>query len=176
MARREQRLGGGLFSSFGSLADYAARREIPVVPVVFNGTFRTEDELQSFIGEAHAQASALGGEREGVVIRLARSFPASEFSRSICKSVRAGHVQTVPALDAELEALPYNTRAGTRRLAARGVSGQGPETTRRLGVFGPTANLLKCPMSVGLESQDHTPMIPDPTRLTLISRWSALRV
>ena len=84
----------GLFSSFGSLADYAARREIPVVPVVFNGTFRTEDELQSFIGEAHAQASALGGEREGVVIRLARSFPASEFSRSICKSVRAGHVQT----------------------------------------------------------------------------------
>ena len=84
----------GLFSSFGSLADYAAQREIPVVPVVFNGTFRTEDDLQNFIGEAHAQPSALGGQREGVVVRLARSFPASEFSRSVCKSVRAGHVQT----------------------------------------------------------------------------------
>ncbi len=86
--------GQGLFSSFGTLADYASQRDIPVVPVLFDGTFRSTADLGDFIGEAHAQPSALGGKREGVVVRLARSFPASEFSRSICKSVRAGHVQT----------------------------------------------------------------------------------
>lgn len=48
----------------------------------------------SFVDEAHRGPSALGGEREGVVIRLACSFPASEFGLSVCKSVRAGHVQT----------------------------------------------------------------------------------
>ena len=83
-----------LFSSFGFLADYASQRDIPVVPVLFAGTFHTEDDLRDFIHSSHAQASALGGEREGVVIRLARSFPASEFSNCVCKSVRARHVQT----------------------------------------------------------------------------------
>ncbi len=86
--------GQGLFSSFGFLADYASQRDIPVVPVLFAGTFHTEDDLRDFIHSSHAQASALGGEREGVVIRLARSFPASEFSNCVCKSVRARHVQT----------------------------------------------------------------------------------
>ena len=36
----------------------------------------------------------LGGEREGVVLRLARGFPVAEFSNNVCKSVRPGHVQT----------------------------------------------------------------------------------
>ncbi len=82
------------FASFEDLVDYASQRNIPVVPVLFDGIFRSEAELRRFVDEAHAEPSALGGEREGVVIRLARSFPASEFSRSICKSVRVGHVQT----------------------------------------------------------------------------------
>ena len=86
--------GEGLFSSFGSLADYATQCDIPVVPVLFDGVFRSTDALRDFVEEAHAEPSALGGEREGVVIRLARSFPASEFSDCVCKSVRAGHVQT----------------------------------------------------------------------------------
>ena len=86
--------GDSQFLSFNSLADYATQRDIPVVPVLFDGTFRSTADLGDFIDDAHAQPSALGGKREGVVVRLARSFPASEFSRSICKSVRAGHVQT----------------------------------------------------------------------------------
>ena len=36
----------------------------------------------------------LGGEREGVVLRLERGFPAAEFQDNVCKSVRVGHVQT----------------------------------------------------------------------------------
>ncbi len=82
------------FVSFRELVAYARQRGIPVVPVLFDGVFHSENELRSFVDEAHGEPSALGGEREGVVIRLARSFPASEFSRSIFKSVRAGHVQT----------------------------------------------------------------------------------
>lgn len=82
------------FSSFGALVDFAWQREIPVVPVLFDGVFQSENTLRSFVDEAHAEPSTLGGEREGVVIRLARSFPASEFRHSVCKSVRAGHVQT----------------------------------------------------------------------------------
>ena len=82
------------FASFSDLDDYARKREIPVVPVLFDGIFHTEGELQRFVDEAHAEPSILGGEREGVVIRLARSHPASEFGLSVCKSVRAGHVQT----------------------------------------------------------------------------------
>lgn len=86
--------GQNLFSSFGSLVDYASERHIPVAPVLFEGAFGSEAELRSFVEDAHRAPSALGGEREGVVIRLARSFPASDFQRSVCKSVRAGHVQS----------------------------------------------------------------------------------
>ena len=82
------------FSSFEALVEYASQRTIPVAPVLFDGTFRTEDDLRNFVDEAHAEPSALGGEREGVVIRLARAFPASEFNHCVCKSVRSGHVQT----------------------------------------------------------------------------------
>ncbi len=82
------------FLSFRALVDFAWQREIPVVPVLFDGVFQSENALRSFVDDAHGEPSALGGEREGVVVRLARSFPASEFSGSICKSVRAGHVQT----------------------------------------------------------------------------------
>ena len=82
------------FASFRDLTEYVQQRDISVVPVLFEGVFRTQNKLQNFVDEAHVEPSALGGEREGVVIRLARSFPASEFSRSVCKSVRSGHVQT----------------------------------------------------------------------------------
>ena len=82
------------FSSFGTLVDFARKHEIPVVPVLFHGVFPSESALRDFVEESHAEPSALGGEREGVVVRLARSYPASEFRRSVCKSVRSGHVQT----------------------------------------------------------------------------------
>ncbi len=88
------RHGDGAFASFSELEAYARRREIPVVPVLFNGRFRSVAEIRAFVERAHAEPSMLGGEREGVVIRLARGFPAPEFPNDVCKSVRAGHVQT----------------------------------------------------------------------------------
>ncbi len=86
--------GSGAFAPFAEVEAYAGRRDIPVVPVLFTGTFRSVAEIRAFLERAHGERSALGGEREGVVLRLARGFPASEFHEHVCKSVRAGHVQT----------------------------------------------------------------------------------
>ena len=84
----------GLFEAFAEVEAYARRRNIPVVPVLFTGRFRSVAEIRAFVEHAHGQPSALGGEREGVVLRLARRFPMTEFQHNVCKSVRIGHVQT----------------------------------------------------------------------------------
>ena len=86
--------GDGAFASFSEVEAYAKRQEIPVVPVLFKGRFRSLAEIRAFLERAHGEASLLGGEREGVVLRLARGFPAAEFQHSVCKSVRPGHVQS----------------------------------------------------------------------------------
>ena len=86
--------GTGAFASFAEVEAYARERQIPVVPVLFDGSFRTVAEARAFVERAQEEPSVLGGEREGIVLRLARGFPASEFSNNVCKSVRPGHVQT----------------------------------------------------------------------------------
>lgn len=85
---------GGVFASFAELEAYAKQREIPVVPVLFKGRFRSIDELCAFVEHAHGEPSVLGGEREGVVLRLAGGYPTQEFASNVCKSVRVGHVNT----------------------------------------------------------------------------------
>ena len=84
----------GLFASFSDLEAYAGQRQIPVVPVLFRGRFQSVSELRGFVERAHGEPSMLGGEREGVVLRLAREYPAREFAANTCKSVRPGHVGT----------------------------------------------------------------------------------
>ena len=69
-------------------------RDIPLVPVLYEGVFGSRLEIDDFLREQHAQPSALGGDREGMVLRRADSFAAEEFQRQVCKSVRSGHVQT----------------------------------------------------------------------------------
>ena len=88
------RRGDGAFASFAEVEAYAGQQEIPIVPVLFKGRFGSVADMRRFIERAHGEPSALGGEREGVVLRLARGFPAAEFPDNVCKSVRAGHVQT----------------------------------------------------------------------------------
>ena len=84
----------GVFASFTELESYANQRDIPVVPVLFKGRFRSIAELRAFVEHAHGEPSTLGGEREGVVLRLARGYPPEEFASNVCKSVRFGHVNT----------------------------------------------------------------------------------
>lgn len=88
------RNGDGVFSAFSEVEAYANRREIPVVPVLFRGCFRSVAEIRAYLKHAHGEPSVLGGEREGVVMRLAREFPTADFQHNICKSTRFGHVQT----------------------------------------------------------------------------------
>ena len=88
------RFGDGSFGSFRTMVKYAQESSIPVVPVLFEGTFRTVHQIRDFVSRAHQEPSALGGAREGVVMRLAEGFPAADFKHSVCKSVRAGHVQS----------------------------------------------------------------------------------
>ena len=84
----------GAFAAFAEVEAFARRRKIPVVPVLFRGYFRSVAEICAFMTRAHGEPSVLGGEREGVVLRVARGFPTAQFSDNVCKSVRAGHVQT----------------------------------------------------------------------------------
>ena len=86
--------GNGAFAAFADMESYAKQRGIPVVPILFEGYFRLVAQIRAFVKRAHREPSVLGGQREGVVLRLARGFPAAEFSENVCKSVRVGHVQT----------------------------------------------------------------------------------
>lgn len=88
------RFADGSFSSFQTLVEFAEERDIAVVPVLYEGVFESVTEIQDFVSRAHSEPSALGGAREGVVIRLAWAFPAGEFHLNVCKSVREGHVQS----------------------------------------------------------------------------------
>lgn len=84
----------GAFAAFEELEAYAKRLGIPIVPVLFEGSFGSVAEMREFVKVAHGEPSVLGGKREGVMVRLARRFPADEFKYNVCKSVRVGHVQT----------------------------------------------------------------------------------
>ena len=84
----------GVYAAFADVEAYAQQRGIPVVPVLFKGCFRSVRELRDFVAHAQGEPSVLGGEREGVVLRMAGRFRTAQFSDNVCKSVRSGHVQT----------------------------------------------------------------------------------
>lgn len=67
---------------------------LPTVPLLFRGTVESEKALEALTSTLAAQPSALGGLREGVVVRRAGEFSDADFPRSLAKWVRKGHVQT----------------------------------------------------------------------------------
>lgn len=85
---------GEIFESHDALVELAGKLNMPVVPVLWRGRVSSVEQINRMIADAHAAPSGLGGEREGVVLRLAEAFHASAFEQSVVKSVRAGHVQT----------------------------------------------------------------------------------
>ena len=87
-------LRNGTFASWDELTEFAQGLDIPTVPVIHRGTFRSRRALDQAIEEAHRQPSLIGGDREGVVVRTAQAFAQREFGNNVAKSVRAGHVQT----------------------------------------------------------------------------------
>ncbi len=87
---------------FGSMAwatwDYVAvvAEEIgtPTVPVLATVTVRSAKELENLTTKLAGAAGVCGGDREGVVVRVAGTFSDQKFELSMAKWVRADHVQT----------------------------------------------------------------------------------
>lgn len=87
---------------WGDVEAFSCALDVPTVPVVHKGVFNSVDELSAFLDAEMEKPSALGGEREGFVIRLEEAFPfgdnikegKTDVMRNICKYVRPNHVQT----------------------------------------------------------------------------------
>ena len=86
--------GKGWFASWDMVEEYAANLKMLPVPTVFRGEFDSVEDITEFFETEIGKKSALGGEREGFVIRYADSFDAKDFGSCVSKYVRANHVQT----------------------------------------------------------------------------------
>jgi hypothetical protein len=64
------------------------------VPLLFRGTFTSVKEITKWFESHINQPSALGPQREGFVMQLTEPFHTDDFSKSVAKYVRKGHVQT----------------------------------------------------------------------------------
>ncbi|MEZ4300527.1 MAG: RNA ligase family protein [Polyangiaceae bacterium] len=84
----------GMFWDWDTTATQAEDLGLPTVPVLFRGTISTEDALRALTARLTAEPSTFGGQREGIVVRLASSFHEKDFSKSLAKWVRKDHVQT----------------------------------------------------------------------------------
>ena len=80
--------------SWDDIEEYSYLLDIPTVPVLFKGIINTEKELEKLVIDLASKPSALGGIREGVVVRLRDSFEDDNFSNSLLKYVRKDHVST----------------------------------------------------------------------------------
>ena len=74
--------------------EYAYLLDLPTVPVLFKGQVSSEKELKSLTESLVSQPSALGGKREGIVVRNEDMFHNEDFSTNVMKWVRKGHVTT----------------------------------------------------------------------------------
>lgn len=85
---------GDRFVSWEEIEEYADALNVRPVPTVFRGKFDRIEDITKFFETEISKESALGGEREGFVIRYADSFDAKDFGKCVSKYVRANHVQT----------------------------------------------------------------------------------
>lgn len=85
---------GDEWLSFREVETYAYLLDLKTVPVLFKGTVYSEGELRLLVDGFVNGKSMLGGEIEGVVVRKSGSFSNDDFSTSVMKWVRKGHVQT----------------------------------------------------------------------------------
>jgi len=83
-----------LWWDWDMVAAQAAELGLPTVPVLHRGVVSGEAELEALTTALAGDPSVFGGEREGVVVRVAGEFPDAAFSRSLAKWVRADHVRT----------------------------------------------------------------------------------
>lgn len=80
--------------NWNTIVREAQKLGFPLVPVVFQGRFQSIQEITEFFRQELQKPSALGGPREGFVMRSVHGFFIPEFPTYICKYVRPNHVQT----------------------------------------------------------------------------------
>lgn len=83
-----------IFESFDKTVGVCTTMDFATVPMLYHGVFESQQALRDRLEFEMSEPSRLGGEREGVVVRIADGFPVREFERSVCKLVRVGHIQT----------------------------------------------------------------------------------
>lgn len=85
---------GSQWASWSEVQLWAQELQVPTVPLLLEVTFEPAAELQKHVELFASAPSLCGGDREGVVVRLAREFSDAEFPRAVAKHVRKDHVQT----------------------------------------------------------------------------------
>ncbi len=85
-----------VWMSWEDVCIYATCLELPTVPVLWAGMIESEEQLQELVETFASEPSACGGEREGVVVRLADAFEDDNFQSSVAKWVRSSHIQRDP--------------------------------------------------------------------------------
>ena len=84
----------GIWIPWSKVEEYSYLLDLPTVPVLFRGKVETEKELKDLTEDLVSQPSALGGNREGIVVRNAGEFSNEDFGANVMKWVRKGHVTT----------------------------------------------------------------------------------
>ena len=81
------------YMSWWSLVEYARMKDILHVPLLHYGKFSSVKEIELRISDLMNEPSSIGGAREGVVIRTARSTWRQDLTHALAKFVRPNHVQ-----------------------------------------------------------------------------------
>lgn len=84
----------GIWIPWSKVEEYSYLLDLPTVPVLFRGKVETEKELKDLTEDLVSQPSALGGNREGIVVRNAGEFSNEDFGTNVMKWVRKNHVKT----------------------------------------------------------------------------------
>lgn len=80
--------------SWDEIEEYSYLLGIPTVPVLFRGIVNSEKELRELVEGLVKNQSKLGGDIEGVVVRVSDRFDDDDFKNSLQKCVRKNHVTT----------------------------------------------------------------------------------
>lgn len=85
-----------MWLSHDDVVKEAQRCNFKLVPIIYRGTMLPLKELEVYLAKELKKESLLGGQREGFVLRMAKSFSDNNKSEFDCvvKYVRKGHVQS----------------------------------------------------------------------------------
>ena len=81
------------WAGWNEVQKWANLIDVMTVPLITEITFDSMQQAQLMITDLMKKPSAIGPEKEGIVIRKACAFEEQQFQESLCKAVRKHHVQ-----------------------------------------------------------------------------------